>query len=147
MRTSDGKQHLLLSSVNRSLQLVFDRGVDLQNKIYFEITACGPGILTQQIEAIACLDMLLKQGRFMQACCVMPARFRMTPELLFALDLAKFGLSQREIALRIFGEDAVKDGWDDISHYVQSRTYRLLKKGRNLINKGHRGFFNRSRKG
>ncbi len=78
---------------------------------------------------------------------MMPARFRMTPEILYALDLAGHGLSQREIAIRIFGEEAVKDGWDNISHHVQSRTYRLLKKGRNLINKGHRVFFNRSRKG
>jgi hypothetical protein len=39
----------------------------------------------------------------------------MTPEILYALDLAKYGLSQREIAIRIFGEEAVKDGWDDIS--------------------------------
>lgn len=147
MRTSDGKQHLLLSEDKQSLQLVFDGQVDLHEDAYFEIRASAPGILTQQIEAISCLDSLLKRGRFNSSYCMIPARFRMTPEILYALDLAGYGLSQREIAIRIFGEEAVKNGWDDISHHVQSRTYRLLKKGRNLINKGHRVFFNRSRKG
>ena len=146
MRTNDGKQHLLLSEDRQSLQLVFDAKVDLHEDAYFEITASAPGILTQQIDALSCLDFLLKKGRFDSSYCMMPARFRMTPEILYALDLAGYGLSQREIAIRIFGEEAVKDGWDDISHHVQSRTYRLLKKGRNLINKGHRVFFNRSRK-
>lgn len=146
VRTSDGKQHLLLSEEKQSLQLVFDAEVNLHKDAFFEIKASGPGILTQQVEAISCLDFLLKRGRFNTSCCMMPARFRMTPEILYALDLADYGLSQREIAIRIFGEEAVKDGWDDISHHVQSRTYRLLKKGRNLINKGHRVFFNRSRK-
>lgn len=147
MRTSDGKQHLLLSEEKHTLQLVFDAEIDLHENAYFEISASAPGILPQQIEAISCLYFLLKRGRFNPSYCMMPARFRMTPEILYALDLAGHGLSQREIAIRIFGEEAVKNGWDDISHHVQSRTYRLLKKGRNLINKGHRVFFNRSRKG
>jgi hypothetical protein len=147
VQTSDGRKHLLLSEEKHALQLVFDSEVDLHEDAYFEIRASAPGILTQQIEAISCLDFLLKRGQFKPSYSMMPARFRMTPEILYALDLARYGLSQREIAIRIFGEEAVKGGWDDISHHVQSRTYRLLKKGRNLINKGHRIFFNRSRKG
>lgn len=147
VQTSDGRKHLLLSEEKHTLQLVFDAEIDLHEDAYFEIKASAPGILAQQIEALSCLDSLLKRGRFNSSYCMMPARFRMTPEILYALDLAKYGLSQREIAIRIFGEEAVKDGWDDISHHVQSRTYRLLKKGRNLINKGHRVFFNRSQKG
>jgi len=146
VQTSDGRKHLLLSEERHALQLVFEGQVDLHKDAYFEIRASAPGILTPQIEAISSLDFLLKRGRFNSSCCMMPARFRMTPEILYALDLAGHGLSQREIAIRIFGEEAVEDGWDDISHHVQSRTYRLLKKGRNLINKGHRIFFNRSRK-
>ncbi len=147
VRSSDGKQHLLLSKEKQSLQLVFDVEVDLHEDVYFEIRASAPGILTQQIDAISCLDSLLKQGRFKPSYCMVPARFHLTPDILYALDLARFGLSQREIAIRIFGEEAVRDGWDNISHHVQSRTYRLLKKGRNFVTKGHRVFFNRSRKG
>ncbi len=146
VRTNDGKQHLLLSHRTCSLQLVFDANVNLERRIHFEVYTSGPGILAAQTKAISNLHSLLNRGSFQQSYCVTPARFRMAPQLLYALDLAQLGLSQREIAIRIFGEEAVMEGWDDISHYVQSRTYRLLKKGQALINKGHRAFLNGSQK-
>ena len=71
----------------------------------------------------------------------MPARFRVTPDLLYALDLSKHGLSQRDIATHLFGEDTVNMGWDNLTHYVQSRTSRLLKKGQKLLEKCHYAFF------
>ena len=146
IRTNNNQFHLLLSGPNRSLQLVFEKNIDLDEPFYFEIIASGPGIQKQQAEAVLCFDSLLRQGSFSQSNCSMPARFRMHPRLLYALDLAELGLSQREIARRIYGHDAILSGWDGISHHIKSRTYRLIKKGHNLIGESHRIFFDLSRK-
>tara|TARA_R110000772_G_scaffold87094_6_gene181830 strand:- start:1752 stop:2354 length:603 start_codon:yes stop_codon:yes gene_type:complete len=144
VRTSNNEHHVLLSGNKRSLQLVFDREIDPEKPFYFEVNAVAPGILREQSQAIACLDSILKRGEFIQSFGAMPARFRVTPDLLYAVDLLNLGFSQREIAIRVFGEDAVKDGWDNVTHYIQSRTYRMIKKGRNLIERSHRAFFRRS---
>lgn len=141
VHTHDGEQHLLLSYEKWSLQLAFDPDVDLHGNVYFEIGASGPGILKQQIAAISCLDRLLKGGRFPPSYCAMPAQFHMTPELLYALDLARCGLSQKEIARRIFGGDAVLTGWDGVSDHVRAKTRRLITKARRLIKHGCLAFF------
>lgn len=141
VRTSDGQNHLLLSGQKRSLQLVFDQEIDPENTFYFEISASGPGILHIQTQAILCLDSILKRGHFLSSYCAMPARFRVTPELLYALDLDDLGFSQREIAIRIFGENTVNEGWNNVTDFVRSRTSRMLKKGRSLLEKSHLAFF------
>ncbi len=142
MRTSDGQTHVLISGQKRSLQLAFDQEIEPEKAFYFEVSASGPGILHLQIQAITCLNSILKRGCFLKSYCTMPARFRVTPELLYALDLANLGLSQREIAIRIFGQDTVNEGWDNVTHYVQSRTSRMLKKGQSLLENCHQAFFN-----
>ncbi len=142
VQSSDGKLHLLLSKTNRSLQLTFDRNIDIEQEVYFEIRVRAATTLIQQAAAISCLDSLLTQGSFARSYSKMPAKFRVKPHLLYALDLANLGYSQREIAQRIFGEDAILTGWNGISHHVKSRTYRLLKKGKKLIGKSHKIFLN-----
>ena len=146
VQSSDGKLHLILSNKNRSLQLAFDRNVDIEREMHFEIRVRAATSLIQQAAAISCLDTLLNQGSFAHSYSEMPAKFRITPQLLYALDLAKLGFSQREIAQRIFGEDAVLAGWNGISHHVKSRTHRLLKKGKKLIGKSHKILFKNCKK-
>ncbi|MBO6550958.1 MAG: DUF2285 domain-containing protein [Rhizobiales bacterium] len=132
---------MLLSGPKRSLQLVFDQEIDPENAFHFEVRASGPGILHRQWQAMSCLDCILKRGHFLRSYGKMPARFRVTPDLLYALDLSNHGLSQRDIATRIFGEDTVNMGWDNLTHYIQSRTSRLLKKGQKILKKCHLAFF------
>ncbi len=146
VQSSDGKLHLLLSKTNRSLQLTFDKKIDIEQEVYFEIRVRAAATLIQQAAAISCLDSLLTQGSFARSYSEMPARLRIKPQLLYALDLAKLGFSQREIAQRIFGEDAVLTGWNGISHHIKSRTYRLLKKGKKLIGKSHKVLLNNCKK-
>lgn len=146
VQSCDGKLHLVLSKTNHSLQLSFDRNVDIEQEVYFEIRVRAAASLIQQAAAISCLDTLLNQGSFARSYSKMPAKFRIKPNLLYAIDLAKFGYSQREIAQRLYGKDAVLTGWNGLSHHVKSRTYRLLNKGEKLIGKSHKIFLNNFKK-
>tara|TARA_R110002072_G_scaffold187996_1_gene344773 strand:+ start:758 stop:1138 length:381 start_codon:yes stop_codon:yes gene_type:complete len=123
------------------LQIVFDRKFNLNRPFHFEIATSGPGILPQQVKSISCLENLLRHHRFTQACARIPPKSKASPNILYALDLIQSGLSQREIARRVFGEDAILTGWDGVSDHIRTKTRRIIKKGHRLVNAGYSTFF------
>ena len=54
-------------------------------------------------------------------------------DALIALDGSLSGASQREIAAAIFGRESVRHDWAQGVYSYKSRTRRLIKKGRNLM--------------
>ena len=59
-------------------------------------------------------------------------------QALIALDGSLAGASQREIGAAIFGDDQIKSDWDTGVHAFKSRTRRLIRKGRDLMEKDYR---------
>ena len=59
-------------------------------------------------------------------------------QALIALDGALAGATQREIGAAIFGEHRIKSDWDEGVHSYKSRTRRLIRKGRGLMENDYR---------
>ena len=138
---SDGETHLRLSDKDHSLQLVIMGEIDISRPYHFEISISGPTHFTQQVQSINCLDAIIRLQRFNRDCFRPPPKRLANIEMLFAFDLAKEGLSQRQIAIRLYGEEAVIQGWDDVSDHIRSKTRRLLKRGKTLVHRGYKAFF------
>lgn len=56
---------------------------------------------------------------------------------LIALDGSLAGATQRDIAIAVFGKDVVNEDWENGVHSYKSRTRRLIKKGRKLMEKDY----------
>ena len=59
-------------------------------------------------------------------------------QALLALDGSLAGVTYRQIATTIFGDERVRRDWDAASRFLKERTRRLVAKGRELMNGGYR---------
>lgn len=141
VQLSEGSQHLLLYDKHFSLQLDISGDADISKRFHFEVSALGPALLSYQTQSINCLETLVRLRKFGRKCVrAAPKRIAST-ETLFAFDLASLGISQRQIALKLFGYQAVMSGWEDVSDHIRSKTRRLIKKGRGLVKRGYAAIF------
>ncbi|MGL1922272.1 MAG: DUF2285 domain-containing protein [Hyphomicrobiales bacterium] len=134
--TCDSECHILVSDQNGCIQLIFDQAPALDCSFNFSINLISSVGLAQKGDALVCLEYLLHHGYFEHSDIPYPLNKFASRELLYAYDLWKLGLSQREIGLKIYGNAAILDGWHGISDNIRTRTKRLISRSRELVAAG-----------
>lgn len=132
----DDECHILVSDQNGYIQLIFDQAPNFDCSFNFSINLISSVGLVQKGDALVSLEHFLNYGRFKHSDILYPLNKFASRELLFAYDLWKLGLSQREIGLKIYGNTAILDGWDGISDNIRTRTRRLISRSRELVAAG-----------
>lgn len=133
---SDSCSHLLLKEGTGTIQLMFEDKLNLNTYFDFDIqipTYCN---FSEQLHSVICLEQLLLKQKCNIFKAFSPDKSKRLTEILFAYDLFKLGYLLREIAILVFGEEAVLDNWDGSSDFMKSRTRRLITRGKNLVNAG-----------
>ena len=139
--TSDGECYLLVSNQNGCIQLIFNQAPNFDYSFNFSINLISSVGLVQKGDALVRLEYLLYHGHFKHFDIPYPLNKFTSRDLLYAYDLWKLGLSQREIGLKIYGDTAILDGWDGISDNIRTRTRRLISRSRELVAAGALTFF------
>jgi len=108
------------------------RGAPIPHAIYISVQLGASQLFRENLRHLE---------EFVSHCC--GAKFNYRPrrgyaprtlrDALIALDGSLEGASQREIAGRIFGQKQVEDDWGDGVLSLKSRTRRLIRKGRTLM--------------
>ena len=139
--TCDDECHLLVSDQNDCIQLTFNKTPNFDCSFSFSINLTSSVGLAQKGDALVRLEYLLYHGHFKHSDIPYPLNKFASRELLFAYDLWKLGLSQREIGRKIYGGAAILNGWDGISDNIRTRTRRLISRSRELVAAGALTFF------
>lgn len=136
IETGDGYSHLLLKDKRGAIQLMFEDKLDLNTYFDFDVqipTYCN---FNDQLHSAICLEQLMCKQKCSSFRSVSTEKSQKLIEILFAYDLSILGLSHREIAIYLYGEAAIMDGWEGLSDNVRSKTRRLIIRGKNLVGAG-----------
>lgn len=134
--TFDDECHMLVYDQNGCIQFIFDQVPNFECSFSFSINLISSVGLAQKGDALVSLEHLLNYGHFKHSDIPYPLNKFASRELLYAYDLWKIGLSQREIGLKIYGNAAILDGWDGVSDNIRTRTRRLISRSRELVAAG-----------
>lgn len=91
-----------------------------------------------QLHALAAFQALMRGERFPAGSVPPDNRARRHLIVCNALDGRLLGLSDRQIAERIFGERRVQADWADPGDYLKDRTRRAIRRGLYLMRSGYR---------
>ncbi|MGX9182134.1 DUF2285 domain-containing protein [Mesorhizobium sp. BHbdii] len=138
--TGDGHQHVLVEDGGRSLQLAAS-GTNLLEPARLNSTVLWPPThVKQRLNGLECLNSIRWTGklpsRFFPA---EPRRARLR-WVLRALDGSITGAPHREIGIALFGKARVERDWADPGDHLRDIVRRAIKRGRSLMNGGHRRF-------
>ena len=140
VETEDGYSHLILEDGCCSLQLRFEEKLDLNTFFDFEIHIPAFANMCEKIYSASCLDQFLRKQKCSIYKKITPNKANRLIEIIYTYDLSRQGLSNREIATQVFGEEAILDGWDGMSDNIRSKTRRYLIQGEKLVNAGYSTF-------
>lgn len=140
VETKDGYSHLILEDGCCSLQLRFEEKLDLNTFFDFEIHIPAYANMLEKIHSASCLDQFLRNQKCDIFKKVASTKAERLVQTLYAYDLSQLGMSHREIAIYLFGEAAILDGWDGVSDNIRSRTRRLIRHGNQLVKAGYSTF-------
>lgn len=146
VETFDGNSHLILKDECCSIQLLFDEKLDLNTVFDFEVHLPVYCDLVEKIQSVSYLCEFLSYQKCRKFHSLSTRKTIQYIEVLFAFDLLKLGLSHREIAIRLYGESAILEGWDGVSDNTRSKTRRIIKLGEELVVAGYISFLNLSKK-
>ena len=146
VETFDGNSHLILKDKFCSIQLLFDEKLDMNTVFDFEIHMPVYCNLPHKIQSVSCLCQFLSRQKCKNLHSLSIRKTIQYTEILFAFDLVRLGLSHREIAICLYGEEAILDGWDGVSDNIRSKTRRIIKLGEELVAAGYEEFLNPSKK-
>ena len=136
-----GKIHLSISNEFGSVQLIFDKKVELDKPMNFTISVSSTMKILEQVEAINRLENILTENSILiEKNDSTPQKFA-NPEILFVYDFIKSGNSQRELARNLFGNDAIINDWDGISDSLRAKTRRIIAQGKEFVNASVFDFF------
>lgn len=144
--TEDGYSHLILEDGCCSIQLRFEENLDLNTFFDFEIHIPAYANMLEKIYSASCLDQFLQNQKCDIFKKVTPTKAERLIQILFAYDLSQLGMSHREIAIYLFGKDAILEGWDGMSDNIRSRTRRLIRHGNRLVKAGYSTFLRSDKK-
>jgi hypothetical protein len=140
-----GREHAVISDGCRHLRLDIEAGcLAGEEAVTFEYLLRGVRSAEPRMLTLRRLLGLVRHGRFVGA--LFPRDPR-TPRLIAMLrvsDALSAGASQREIALELFGADAVARHWNGRSDAVRSRVRRLVREARLLAAGGYRQLLRRA---
>lgn len=136
IETRDGYSHLLLKEKNGAIQLMFEGELDLNTYFDFDIQIPIYCDFAEQLHSAICLEQLMIRQKCNLFRFVSSEKSQKLIEILFLFDLSRLGLSHREMAINVFGEDAILGGWDGASDNIRSKTRRLISLGEKFVNAG-----------
>lgn len=135
-----GDQHILMQDDVGQLQLVND-GMDFPKAYRVQVDAVWPmHQLRHRLRALECLNALKADGRFPVRLFLPDNRGRRLCYVLRALDGSLAGLSHREIAMALHGEERVDADWTDPGNHLRDQVRRAVRRGRVLMHGGYRAF-------
>ncbi|MFN3225792.1 MAG: DUF2285 domain-containing protein [Hyphomicrobiales bacterium] len=89
---------------------------------------------------LGCLNKLNADGQFPTRLFPSDARGDRLRFVLRALDGSLAGLSHREIATALFGEERVRTDWSDPGDHLRDQIRRAVRRGHALMNGGYKDF-------
>lgn len=140
VETFDGNTHLIVKDKCCSIQLLFDRKLELNTLFNFEVHIPALCNFSAQLQIADCLSQFISFKKCHEYHLLPASKAKHNIASLFAFDLSKQNFSQREIAIRIYGEEAILDGWDGASDHIRSKTRRIIKRGEQLVAGGYKAF-------
>ncbi len=135
---SYGSEMLLLDDGTHQIQLNVTVGTLSQGPVCLRFDTAGFSHLDSKLRTLARLDSLQRRGCFSRSLFAPDANAPKWSRALQALDGVADGASQREIACVLFGEKAVREEWGGRSEFLKSRTQRLIKYGKEMVDGGYR---------
>jgi hypothetical protein len=133
IRATDGREHALLRQGGRQIQLLLRSGTFANGPVYFHYALEGLQTLEAKLLTLRRLLALHGRGRFPNALFPVERRARRWIMILRTIDGLQSGASQREIAVVLFGGEAVQIGWRGRSDYLRLRVQRLVRGARDLV--------------
>lgn len=138
LKTVDGEQHILLCDGRRAAQ-VRCVGEDIRiDPFALELVVDQfPEVDSRQrlIRRLADLYRNRLPGTSRRGWTVEAMRHR---DALAAFDLRQKGRSYREIAVFLYGKEAVRDDWSQPDQTMKNRVIRSVKRGFRMMNGGYR---------
>lgn len=132
----DGCEHILFSDGLRHLQLAVTMGTVLDGPVCLRYALSGFRGVEAKALTLRRLCHLCRFGRFPKTLYPPERRAPRWAMLLRAWDGLQAGASQREIAVVLFGENAVRRDW--AAGFLRTRVQRLIRGVEKLIGGGYR---------
>ncbi|WP_353642538.1 DUF2285 domain-containing protein [Mesorhizobium sp. WSM2239] len=138
--TSDDKQHVLLRTADRHLQLIVT-GASVLQPVGLRADAVWPADLPKhRLWALECLNALCAHGQLPARLFPHEKRSRRLHFVIRALDGSLAGASHRDIAQAVFGKGRVRADWMHPGDHLRDHIRRAVRRGRALMNGGYRDF-------
>jgi len=132
----DDGEHILFSDGARHLQLAIVAGSALEGPVRLRYALSGFQGVEAKTLTLDRLCRLKRRGVFPKSLYPPEMRAPRYAAMLRAWDGAKAGASQREIAVALFGETAVRRDWE--AGFLRTRVQRLIRGAQALIGGGYR---------
>ena len=138
LKTADGEQHILLRDGRRVAQVrCFGDAIRAEAFAIEPIVDEFPDVENRQrlVRRLANLFRGREVASAVHGWTVEALRHR---DALAALDWRSDGLSYREIAVRLYGDEAVREDWTNPDQTMKNRVVRSVKRGLRMMNGGYR---------
>jgi hypothetical protein len=143
LRCHGRPEELRLAWGGRAVRLSITSGTLLDGPVRLSFHLDGDRALSIRLRALRAFNSLASHG------CIpdLPAPFapsaRKMAMLLATIDGLARGWSQKEIAIALFGENAVAANWGGRSDFLKSRVRRLIAWARDLVGDAYLGLLQR----
>ncbi|UDF05620.1 DNA -binding domain-containing protein [Asticcacaulis sp. AND118] len=134
----EGFEVVLLTDGVHHLQLFILEGTVLKGPVYLRYALSGFKHLETRILSLRRLVGLHQQGRFLPKLYRIDTKAERWVAAARAHDAWRAGLSQRDIAIMLYGETA-RDDWVNGSDFMRLRVRRLLSYAKQMIDGSYRG--------
>jgi hypothetical protein len=138
LRTADGVQHVVIKDDVRSLQLAV-RGASLEQPVglLVDTALLTPAFPDRQMEALAGLRILLSTGELSKGHFPAHPRSERLGFYRAAFDGIAEGLSQKEIAVKLVGQETVDREWPNADGPLRARVRYAMLRSKQLVNHGY----------
>ena len=135
--TKDGYQHVVLANRHRSLHLLCEGQLILNPSANLVIQLDGMRYMNLKRSTLRVLLSLYRGTRPSQTLrCDTQATLQLR-DALMVFDGKQLGLSDREIAIALYGKQRVEEEWASRCGPLRARVRRLVRKGQQLVNGGY----------
>lgn len=136
----DRIQHIRLQGEVGHIQLAND-GTDIRRADIVQVNALWPmHQLRRRLRALEFLNTFMTVGQPSAQLSSPDRPSRRLRLVLRALDGSLAGLSHRDIAKALFGEERVRVDWSDPGDHLRDQIRRAVRRGRALMNGGYLDF-------
>lgn len=136
-RDAGGRQHVRLRRGNAKIQLAVS-GVSLLDSPYLLTELAIPDDLApSRLTAIAAFNRLPRRSIIADQSAAERLASQRLQLVLRALDGYLAGVSQRQIAISLFGSRRIEREWRDAGGHIRDRVRRAIGRGRHLMTVGY----------